>query len=165
MDNIAAEHPAIADTLAVELDHGSRQNSSVLNTTMSAEQIARLGALGYVATGGSRTSSASASREEGADPKDKIEIANLMHEALMAIEDNHYKEAVPELQRILTRQPDFPAAQFQLGLTFLKLNSPEEAIPLLRDAAKEQQDESGAGHYELGLALFAVGNYQQGIFL
>ena len=38
---------------------------------------------------------------QGADPKDKIEISNTLHEGMLAIEDGRYTEAIPMLQQVL----------------------------------------------------------------
>jgi len=86
--NLAASSPAVTDTLGAQLDkfydqttsyHGKPQQAAT-----SAEQSENLAALGYVSS-----SAAGQSQDplQGADPKDKIEISNILHEGMIAVED------------------------------------------------------------------------------
>ena len=174
LHNLADVSPAISDTLAAGLREFRRKLSGTRApggpTDLDAEQVERLGSLGYVA-GGSAGGDA-ATQEEGADPKDKIEIANLMHDALQEVADGHYEEAVPQLEQVLARQPEMPVAQLQLGIAFSRLKTFEKALPLLKMAVKQQADDSSfhpsmsflfSAHYELGVALFATGDPQGAI--
>jgi arylsulfatase A-like enzyme/thioredoxin-like negative regulator of GroEL len=157
--NLAASSPAVSETLSSQADEFHRQlRNAHLNPspTTDAQQAEQLSALGYVTAG---SSTATETKQQGADPKDRIEIANLMHDALMEVEDGRYEQAVPHLQRVLAEEPQMAIAEMQLGIAFSRLNEPSEALPLLRSAVKRQPD-SGMAHYELGLALFDGGDLQ-----
>jgi choline-sulfatase len=160
-DNLARKSPAVSDTLSAQVDSfhlglnvraGSASTSSAAPT--DAQQAEQLSALGYVSSG---ASAAPGTKLEGADPKDRIEVANLMHDALLEVEDGRYEQAVPHLRTVLATEPQMTVAQMQLGVALSRLKQPVEALPLLRSAVKRQPD-SGMAHYELGLALFDSGD-------
>jgi arylsulfatase A-like enzyme/Flp pilus assembly protein TadD len=157
--NLAATSPAVSETLQAQVDEFHRESSNAqLNAApmTDAQQAEQLSALGYVTAG---SVAPVGTKVEGADPKGRIETANLMHDALMEVEDGRYEEAVPHLQRVLEQEPQMAVAEMQLGIAFARLKKPAEALPLLRSSVKRQPD-SGMAHYELGLALFDTGDLQ-----
>ena len=120
------------------------------------ERMQKLQALGYV---GSDAAAQDQKALEGVDPKARIEISNLLHDAMFDVEDGRYEQAIPLLQRALTVQPDMPVANLQYGLAQARLNHFEQALAPLRKAVSLQAD-NGMGHYELGLALFQTGDWK-----
>src|SRR5262249_46052020 len=55
----------------------------------------RLAALGYISgSGGSPVPS-------GVDPKDRIDVANALHDAVLAVEDGLFQKAIPLLERVI----------------------------------------------------------------
>ncbi len=159
--NLAASSPAVTDTLGSQLDkfydettsfHGKPQQSAT-----TAEQNENLAALGYVSS-----SAASQSQDplQGADPKDKIEISNILHEGMIAVEDGRYNEAIPMLQHVLADSPAITAAQLQLGIALARTKRYSEAIPALKKAIELVPDAVQA-QYELALALFETGAWQE----
>ena len=157
--NLAATSPAVSETLLAQVNEFHRKFSNAqLNAApgTDAQQAEQLSALGYVTAG---SVAPVGTKVEGADPKDRIETANLMHDALMEVEDGRYEEAVPHLQRVLEQEPQMAVAEMQLGIAFARLKKPVDALPLLRSSVKRQPD-SGMAHYELGLALFDTGDLQ-----
>ena len=171
LHNMAGLSPAISDTLSVQLNDlqhralGARAADSTKN--LNAEQTKTLGALGYVANASADPEPAP--RVEGADPKDKIEIANLMHSAMLDVEDGQYETAAPLLEKVLAEQPEMPVAQLQLGTAYSRTRKFEKAIPLLKLAVQEHpgfhpsENFLFIAHYELGLATFAAGDHQAAI--
>ena len=162
VNNLALKSPAVSETLSVQVEvlHrklGASSNPAVgasLPASSDAQQAEQLSALGYVTAG---PAAVTESKQEGADPKDRIEIANLMHDALLEVEDGRYEEAVPHLRTVLATEPEMAVAQMQLGVALARLKKSAEALPLLRSAVSKQPD-SGMAHYELGLALFDTGD-------
>lgn len=158
--NLASDSKAVADTLASQLDQFRRSTSQTLVELArpDAEQAQKLAALGYVASG-----DASSAREEklltGADPKAKIEISNLLHDAMFDVEDARYQEAVPLLRRVLQEAPEMPVANMQFGIAEARLGNYTDALGPLQKAVKLVPD-NGMGHYELGLALFETGDWK-----
>jgi arylsulfatase A-like enzyme/thioredoxin-like negative regulator of GroEL len=151
--NLAASSAAVADVLSAQLDQFRAKTAaggSETATGMTPEQAQQLAALGYVVGGTSESASAKAS---GIDPKDKVEVANILHDAILAIEEGQYAEAQPLLQRVIRDDPQIYTAQYQLGLSYSKQKNFDEAIPHFQKAIAIQPD-SAIAHYELGLALY-----------
>jgi choline-sulfatase len=157
--NLAVGAKAVADTLASQLDEFRSRTSQTLIELAKpdAEQMQKLQALGYVA------SNAGAARDDekltGVDPKTKIEVSNLLHDAMFDVEDARYQEAVPLLKKVLAEEPNMPVANMQYGMAQARLKNYAEAIPPLQKAAQALPD-NGMGHYELGLALFETGDWK-----
>ncbi len=157
--NLAAGSKAVADTLGFKLDEFRQKTSQKLVDLAKpdAEQMQKLQALGYVA------SDATAARDEkmlgGADPKTKIEVSNLLHDAMFDVEDARYEEAVPLLEKVLKEQPEMPVANMQFGIAQARLKQYDKALIALQKAVKQLPD-NGMGHYEFGLALFETGDWK-----
>src|SRR6267143_6672758 len=101
-NNLSTTSVAVTNTLGSQLD-AFRQKTS---TAKEAPKVSadpglqeRLNALGYVATDSS-SSSMPGIKETGADPKDKVEVVNLLHRAEMFKEEGSFQEAVPLLERV-----------------------------------------------------------------
>jgi arylsulfatase A-like enzyme/Flp pilus assembly protein TadD len=157
--NLASISTAVADTLALQLDQFRSKTSQTLVDLAKPdpEQMQKLQALGYVA---SDTAEARDDKKlTGVDPKTKIEVSNLLHDAMFDVEDARYQEAIPLLERVLKEQPEMPIAEMQLGIAEARLKSYEKALVLLQKAVQLLPD-SGMGHYELGLALFETGDWK-----
>lgn len=160
--NLANESKAVADTLNARLD-GIRQNTSNNREAPKAgfDPMAqeKLAALGY-ASGGSNP--AKAGGEQGADPKDKIEISNLNHQANALRQSGRPGDAVPLLQQLVAKEPDMPNIYRELGECFLDLKEYQEALPVLRKA-KELDPESPTIHLQLAKALMGVGDFASAV--
>jgi choline-sulfatase len=111
----------------------------------------RMAALGYVSgSGGSAPPS-------GVDPKDRIETANALHEAVVLVEDGAFDRAVPLLEKVTATDPGIQMAQLQLGFARARQRQYAKAIPPLRQAIELQPDAMLA-HYELGVSLYETGD-------
>jgi len=158
--NLASTSPAVTSTLLAQLSDMREKTASyhgdAKEASLSSNQTANLAALGYA--GGS--ASASADPLQGADPKDKIEISNVLHQGMIAVEDGRYGEAIPLLQHVLNDSPAITVAQAQLGIALARVKRYPEAIVVLRKAVQLLPD-SVESQYELGLALFETGAWQE----
>jgi tetratricopeptide (TPR) repeat protein len=161
--NLAETSPAVAGTLQAQLDQFHGQTTSFPEkseqNSLSSEQSETLAALGYV---GSNSSGQSEDPLHGADPKDKIEISNILQDGIIAVEDGHYAQAIPLLQHVLQDSPLVSAAQIQLGIALRKVGRASDATTPLRQAVKLLPDSTEA-QYELGLALFESGDWQESV--
>jgi choline-sulfatase len=159
--NLAGTSPAVAGTLLSQLNSLREKTSSSRGDkpeqTLTAEQSEKLAALGYA---GSSSAATSADPLQGADPKDKIEISNILHEGMIAVEDGRYTAAIPLLQHVLDDSPSITAAQAQLGIALARTKRYPEAITVLRKAVA-LLPESVEPQYELGMALFETGAWQE----
>jgi arylsulfatase A-like enzyme/Flp pilus assembly protein TadD len=158
--NLAAASTAVADTLDGQLE-AFRQKTS---TTKEAPKVVadpglqeRLNALGYVATDSSSASMPGV-KETGADPKQKVDVVNLLHHAEMAREDNRFEEAVPLLEQVIALEPNLPITYLQLGTSLTALKEYEKALPTLRKAVEMRPDLT-VPRYQLGSALFETGDF------
>lgn len=156
--NLAAGTKAVADTIAAQLDAFRSRTSQTLVELAKpdAEQMQKLQALGYIASDTAATHDDE--KLNGVDPKTKIEIANLLHDAMFDVEDARYQEAIPLLKRVLAEEPNIAIANMQYGMAQERLKNYAEAIPFLQKGSKLLPD-NGMGHYELGLALFETGDW------
>ena len=157
--NLAHGSKAVADTVGSQLDDFRAKTGQTLVDLAKpdAEQMQKLQALGYVAS--DSVEAKDSEKLNGADPKTKIEISNLLHDAMFDVEDARYEEAVPLLKRALAEQPDLPVANMQYGIAQARLKNYPEAIGPLKKAVALMPD-NGLGRYELGLALFETGDWK-----
>jgi arylsulfatase A-like enzyme/thioredoxin-like negative regulator of GroEL len=161
--NLAVSSPAVAGTLQAQIDDFHDKTASFHEKSSAApltsEQAENLSALGYVSS-----SAADASQDpfQGADPKDKIGISNILQDGMIAIEDGRYEEAIPLLKHVLEDSPLVTAAQLQLGIALSKVQRYAEAIVSLRKAV-EQLPDSVQAQYELGLALYETGAWRDSV--
>jgi arylsulfatase A-like enzyme/thioredoxin-like negative regulator of GroEL len=157
--NLASSSKAVADTVSSQLDDFRAKTSQTLVDLAKpdAEQMQKLQALGYVASDSAETKDSQ--KLSGTDPKTKIEVSNLLHDAMFDVEDARYEEAIPLLKKALAEQPDLPVANMQYGMAQARLKNYAEAVGPLQKAVKLMPD-NGQGHYELGLALFETGDWK-----
>jgi tetratricopeptide (TPR) repeat protein len=151
--DLASSSVAVADTLASQLETFRMKTTSqreAPHAALDPTAQQKLGALGYMASGGN------VSQESGAahavDPKDKIEIADLIHRAFLLIDGNRDQEAVPLLQQLIVKDPDAPFAYALLGQCFVSLKQYSQAVPLLRKAVQMRPDMTIA-HFHLAGAF------------
>jgi len=157
--NLAPSAKAVAETLESQLESFQQKTSSARTgrTKLDPTQAEKLRALGYLASdnvGGTADRSAKAT-----DPKDKIEVANKFHRALIALEEDHYDEAIANLREVLRLEPEMASGYLELGRALVHVQRYQEAVPVLRTAAERNPD-SGMAHYELGLALIKTGQWE-----
>jgi choline-sulfatase len=157
--NLAATAKAVADTVGSQLDEFRARTSQTLVDLAKpdAEQTQKLQALGYVASDPSDTKDSE--KLTGADPKTKIQVSNLLHDAMFDVEDARYEEAIPLLKKALAEQPELPVANMQYGIAQARLKNYAEAVGALQKAVGFMPD-NGLGRYELGLALFETGDWK-----
>jgi choline-sulfatase len=151
--NLAATRGRTADGLDGELTQFLRRSASAAapSSPVDPAVAARLAALGYV------SGSAGAPKATGVDPKDRIAIANALHDAILAVEDGAFARAIPLLEKVVAGEPEIPIAQLNLGVAYARQRQYARAIPPLRRSAA-LQPENMRGHYELGLALYSSGD-------
>ena len=92
------------------------------------------------------------------DPKDKIEVQNLLHNAMLASDDNRSSDARQFLERALQLDPSSPTALRQLGELELAAGDFAKAAVHLKRACELRPDDSTAG-FDLGEALEEAGDW------
>jgi Tfp pilus assembly protein PilF len=91
------------------------------------------------------------------DPKDKIEVQNLLHRSMLAADDNRSAEARGFLEKALELDPASPTALRQLGENELAVGDFAKAAVHLKKAREVRPEDSTAA-FELGQALEKSGD-------
>ncbi len=160
-NNLASASAAVADTFAAQTRDFRKKTASdreAPNAPLDPSAQEKLGALGYMAA---VTQAHGDSHERGADPKDKIQLANMVHHAEVLHQDTHFDESIAILKEVMARQPDLPL-QSKLGLWLMHNKQYREAVPLLRKAM-EMDRESPMTHLHLAQALAHVDDLNSAI--
>jgi arylsulfatase A-like enzyme/Flp pilus assembly protein TadD len=143
-----------ATRLAIQLDNFVKRISAgapqPLRDNLDEKSREKLSALGYLA-----------SRKTGPltsiDPKDRIDVANDMHDASLAIEEGKEASVIPLLLRVVAKDPEVQAAQYYLGIAYSRKGNFAKAIPPLRKAVELRPDALMA-QYELAICLYETGD-------
>jgi choline-sulfatase len=159
--NLADSRGRVADGLDAELARFLREveprdtggGGKPPAPAVDREVAERLAALGYVGGSGGRPA------VTGVDPKERIAVANMLHEAILAIEDGAFARAVPLLERVVASEPNIPIAQLNLGVARARQRQYARAVAPLRRAV-EMQPAGMRGHYELGIAFYETGDLE-----
>jgi tetratricopeptide (TPR) repeat protein len=155
--NLATTAGAVTETLSAQLDKFRRRTSNAQVTPtrqLDPQQAQQLRALGYLSLSESKDAHPDVG---GIDPKDKIEVANLMTDAIFANEEGQYRQAIALLEQVVARDATLSPAYAQLGEIWSSLGDLAHAIPALRKAV-ELRPQSVSAHYSLGMALFQAGD-------
>jgi choline-sulfatase len=154
--DLAAVRARVADGMDGELaaflraagTRGAGRVESARNVDPAVAE--RLAALGYVGGSGSVPMT-------GVDPKDRIAIANTLHDAIVAVEDGAFARAIPLLEKVTAAEPAIPIAQLNLGVAYARQNKAARAVPPLTRAVALQPADMRA-QYELASALYETGD-------
>ncbi len=152
--NLYPQSRATAARLAIQMDSLVKRISTgapqALQDGLDEKSREKLSALGYVASTkaglGSRT-----------DPKDRIDVANDMHDASLAIEEGREETVIPLLLHVVAKDPQVQAAQYYLGIAYSRRGNFAQAIPPLRKAIELRPDALMA-QYELAICLYETGD-------
>jgi arylsulfatase A-like enzyme/Flp pilus assembly protein TadD len=140
--------------LATQLDSFVKRISAgapqALQDGLDEKSREKLSALGYVP-------SAKTSPLAKIDPKDRIDVANDMHDASLAIEEGKEASVIPLLLRVVAKDPQIQAAQYYLGIAYSRNGNFAKAIPPLHKAVELRPDALMA-QYELAICLYETGD-------
>jgi len=92
------------------------------------------------------------------DPKDKIEVQNLLHRSMLASDDNRVNDARGFLEKALSLDPASPTALRQLGELELAAGDYAKAAAHLK-RARELRPEDATAAFEAGQALEKSGDF------
>lgn len=156
--NLASSSPAVAGTLSAKLKDFQQATTNTQETPkarMDEAKIKKLAVLGYMAA--RADSPYSAPGEEGADPKDKIQIANSVLRINNVLQSyppvTRCVKAVPEIKKALVASPNISLFHFFLGGCYLDQQDYKSAVPELKKAV---QLDPGFSHAELNLGRALV---------
>jgi Tfp pilus assembly protein PilF len=92
------------------------------------------------------------------DPKDKIEVQNLLHNSMLASDDNRSNDARQFLEKALQLDPGSPTALRQLGELELSAGDYAKAASHLKRACELRPEDSIAA-WEWGEAAYKAGDW------
>jgi hypothetical protein len=101
---------------------------------LDSETVRRLAALGYI---GASVQIKTKPAKDLADPKDKLEVYELIQQAGDLLNHEKYLEASQNLERALSLEPGTPQARLLLSTCYLELGRKAEAKKLLDDILKD----------------------------
>ena len=156
--DLASSSAAVADTLASQLEAFRQKTTNRREAPKAALDPAaheKLGALGYMASG--KDVSKGSAADQGADPKDKIETANMLHRAEVLQQDMHYDESIALLEQVIEKEPGL-SLYAKLGDWLMRKRDYQEAVPVLRKATQMDPD-SPMAHFQLAKSLMATGDF------
>jgi choline-sulfatase len=160
-NNLAAASTAVADTLSNELETLRRETSNTQEAPKHAVDLSaqqKLGALGYMASSGSPSK---AGADDGPDPKDNIELANMIHRADLLQENMHPEESIALLNQVIARNPT-SAFYTKLGMWLMRGRDFQKAVPAFHKALEMDPEADGA-RFMLGKSLLAMQDFQGAI--
>jgi len=159
LHNLAPTAKAVADTMQSQAEQfrGKTARAEGKRESLSPEQTESLRALGYVGTDSSATT---ANGDRGPDPKGKTEVAELLDEALVLVQEQEFDDAIPKLQAVLKAEPNTALAYLELGRAYVYGKQPEQALPYLRTAV-EKLPMDGSARFMLGRALVETGRWDE----
>jgi arylsulfatase A-like enzyme/Tfp pilus assembly protein PilF len=133
VDEQPAQAAALRTTLAKVLEQERRVRTSGTSETLPADQLERLGALGYVSGGATTTT-------PGADPKDKIKefrhANEVMRNGIVALNRREYAAAARGFEELIAGGIESFEAHLYLARALAGLNHPGRAAPHFEQAAR-----------------------------
>ena len=157
LKNLAPTARAVADTLDTQLSEFRDKTSSSRGerSRLDPAQAESLHALGYLASNEGKENRI---EKPLVNPKEKVEIADLLQEAIVALEENRYNDAMADIRKVV-RDPDAVNAYLEFGVDLVQHKRYADAVPLLEKAV-EKLPGSASARYELGIALVNTGRWE-----
>ncbi|MGB8773114.1 MAG: sulfatase-like hydrolase/transferase, partial [Terriglobales bacterium] len=158
--NLASASPAVADVLSARMKAFEQRTINPQPTIMAMlddDRTKKLAALGYLADLGN--SQGAVSTMQRPDPKDKIEIENLVYRANRILQDFRCPQAIPKIEEISLTAPDVAPLYFFVGRCYVDEKEFDKALPDLRKAVKLDPGFVQAETY-LGTALMNLQDFE-----
>ena len=158
LTNLYADRRSVADGMAAELQRLAVEETPAQTgpAAVDPETRERLAALGYI---GSFSSTVRDPAKQLADPKDKIEIFNLMTSAQEANGKEASESAIDRLRRVVSMDPDILDAWVMLGNEYFRANDHKAALEQYKRALEIRPDYDLAT-VNLAAAYRALGDYE-----
>ena len=164
LNNLYAEKKAVSEEMRAKLGAIIRQYTKgkelAEKTGLDPALMERLKSLGYAGFSGG--SSPTISDAKLPDPKDRIEVYELVSEGMADSQHGRYEKSVEELTTALKTEPDSVPIHYLLGLNYYRLKDYGKAIEEFQRVLKLSPDYALAT-FELGLAYGRVGRNEDAI--
>jgi len=157
--NILAQKKAVADELRARLNKLISQYSAgqelAEKTGLDPALMERLKSLGYAGFSGG--SNSTASDHSLPDAKDRIQIYELISDAIAESQHGQYQSSADKLSAALKTEPNSVPVHYLLGLDYYRLRQFSQAVEELQHVLQLSPDYSLAV-FNLGLAYAHAGN-------
>ncbi len=166
LKNLYSAQRAVANELRKRLGQLITQFTSASGektaeaTGLDPALMERLKSLGYVAVAGGGDDVLSDRRL--ADPKDRVQVYELVSDALADSQRGHYAESIQKLQQAEKSEKDSLPVHYLLALNYYRQNNFSIAIEELRIVLKLSPEYTLANYY-LGLSYTQTGDWDQAI--
>src|SRR6266581_1364354 len=162
--NLYADKKAVAGELQARLKALVRQYSAdqelAEKTGLDPALMERLKSLGYAGfSGGTNPTTADSS---GPDPKDRIQVYELISDAIAESQHGEYQSSTEKLTATLKTEPNSVPVHYLLGLNYYRLQEYPKAIAELQRVLELSPD-YGLAAFQLGLAYARNGDFDQAI--
>ena len=162
--NLFAEKKAVADELRARLTTLISQYSAgselAQKTGLDPALMERLKSLGYAGfSGGGNPATASSSLP---DPKDRVQIYELISDAIAESQHGQYQSSTEKLSAALKTEPESVAVHYLLGLDYYRLRDFPHAVQELQRVLQLSPDYALAA-FNLGLAYARAGDFDRAI--
>ncbi|MGA9355948.1 MAG: tetratricopeptide repeat protein, partial [Terriglobales bacterium] len=161
--NLAPASPAITDTLASQLKslrEKTTSNAEAATASIDPAAQEKLAALGYMSAGSALKSDSS---ETLPDPKDVIEIANIIQRADTLHRNGQFDGAIALMRQAVAKEPNPVLPLYsKLGHWLLAQKEYKDAVPVLHQAMTMDR-ESTIAHLELAKAYIGLKDFDNAI--
>ena len=162
--NLYAEKKAVSGELQARLSALVRQYSAdhelAEKTGLDPALMERLKSLGYAGFSGG--SSSTATDKSLPDPKDRIQVYELISDAIGESQHGEYQESTDKLTVALKTEPASVPIHYLLGLNYYRLREYPKAVEEFQRVLQLSPDYELAT-FQLGLAYARTGDFDQAI--
>jgi Flp pilus assembly protein TadD len=168
LKNLYSTKRAVASVMRVRLGQLVTQftpatgEKTAEKTGLDPALVERLKSLGYVAVAGGAADNSVLSDRRLADPKDRIQVYELVSDALADSQRGNYAESIQKLQQAEKAEKDSLPVHYLLALNYYRQNNFSIAIEELRIVLKLSPEYALANYY-LGLSYTQTGDWDQAI--
>ena len=162
--NLYADKKAVAGELQARLKALVRQYSPdqelAEKTGLDPALMERLKSLGYAGFSGG--TSPTTTDNSGPDPKDRIQIYELISDGITESQHGEYQSSTDKLMETLKTEPNSVPVHYLLGLNYYRLQEYPKAIAEL-ERVLDRSPSYALAAFQLGLAYARNGDFDQAI--
>jgi arylsulfatase A-like enzyme/Tfp pilus assembly protein PilF len=162
--NLYPGKKAVAEEMRARLATLIRQYSAgqelAEKTGLDPALMERLKSLGYAGFSGG--GNPTLSKNDLADPKDRIQVYELISDAISESQHGEYDKSTEKLNAALKTDPDSVAVHYLLGLNYYRMREFPKAVEQFQRVLQLAPDYSLAA-FQLGLAYGRAGDFDQAI--
>jgi len=162
--NLLSQKKAVADEMRLKLASMIRDYSAgrelAEKTGLDPALMERLKSLGYAGFSGG--GNPTVSNRNLPDPKDRIQVYELISDAMSESQHGEYAQSTQKLNTALKTEPDSVAVHYLLGLDYYRMRDYENSVEHLRKVLQLSPDYALAT-FHLGLAYARTGQFDDAI--